>query len=81
MFVCFSSVSGLLGNAGQASYGAASNCLDALARVRRRDAMAGVSVQWGAWAKVGMAAQGDAARTFSPSVMIFMKSARCATAR
>ena len=61
--VLFSSVAGLLGNAGQANYSAASNCLDALAAARRACALAAVSVQWGAWAEVGMAAQGDVART------------------
>jgi hypothetical protein len=51
----FSSVVVLLGNAGQTNYGAANTCLDALAASRSTRGHAGVSVQWGPWAEVGMA--------------------------
>ena len=56
----FSSVIALLGGAGQANYGAANACLDAVAVCRHSRGTAASSVQWGAWAEVGMAARGAA---------------------
>ena len=52
----FASPASLVGSAGQANYSAANGCLDAVAMTRRRQAQPGVSVQWGPWAEVGMAA-------------------------
>jgi len=59
-FVLFSSVAALLGGAGQANYASANACLDSLSAFRRRHGRASLSVQWGAWAEVGMAARGAA---------------------
>ena len=56
----FSSVAALLGGAGQANYSAANACLDGRASCRRVRVQAATSVQWGAWAEVGMAARGAA---------------------
>jgi len=56
----FSSLAALLGSPGQINYAAANTCLDALASYRRAQSQAGVSVQWGAWAELGMAARGAA---------------------
>ncbi len=56
-FVLFSSAASLLGSPGQGNYAAANAFLDGLAHQRRSEHRPGLSINWGSWAEVGMAAR------------------------
>ncbi len=58
-FVSFSSISSFLGSAGQGNYAAANAFLDVMGEQFHRDGRHGLSINWGPWGEVGMAANLD----------------------
>lgn len=55
-FVCFSSGASMLGSSGQSNYAAANAFMDSLMQQRQRAGLAGLSINWGPWGEIGLAA-------------------------
>jgi len=60
-FVLFSSTAALLGGPAQGSYAAANAFLDGLAHYRQERGLPALTINWGPWSEVGMAASLDTA--------------------
>jgi fatty acid synthase len=58
-FVCFSSVSCGIGNAGQTNYGYANSVLERICELRRKDGLHGLAIQWGPIGDVGVLADNE----------------------
>ncbi|MBU6350104.1 MAG: SDR family NAD(P)-dependent oxidoreductase [Chloroflexi bacterium] len=55
-FVAFSSIASWLGSPGQSNYAAANGFMDTLMQQRAETGLPGLSISWGPWAEIGMAA-------------------------
>jgi epothilone polyketide synthase D len=64
-FVGYSSIASLFGGPGQSSYAAANTFLDALAQLRQRAGLPGMSINWGGFSERGLAARRKLNERFS----------------
>ena len=58
-FLLYSSAAALIGSPGQANYSAGNAFLDGLAHYRRARSLPALSINWGPWTEIGMAARPD----------------------
>jgi acyl transferase domain-containing protein/acyl carrier protein len=58
-FVCFSSMTSVIGAMGQANYAAANYFMDVFCRYRRSQNLPAISISWGPWSGSGMGAKQD----------------------
>ncbi|PCJ56710.1 MAG: hypothetical protein COA79_18065 [Planctomycetota bacterium] len=56
-FVTYSSISSIFGAVSQAAYGSANAFMDNLMKLRSQKGLPGLSINWGPWAEIGMAAK------------------------
>ncbi|WP_293024902.1 type I polyketide synthase [Moorena sp. SIO3I8] len=56
LFVLFSSATSILGTPGQGNYSAANRFLDSLSHYRQQQGASALSINWGPWAEMGLAA-------------------------
>lgn len=77
-FVAYSSVSSMLGANAQSNYAAANSYIDQLMQWRCAQGLPGLSIQWGPWADVGMAASlsGNIIRSIEDKGVKFLKPAQ-----
>lgn len=56
-FVLFSSIASVIGSLGQSNYASANTFLDELSHFRQKKGLPSLSISWGPWAEIGMAAK------------------------
>lgn len=64
-FVCFSSMTSVIGAVGQANYAAANYFMDIFCRYRRSKGLPAISISWGPWAGAGMGAKEELIKHWS----------------